>query len=316
MKYFVFTLVLFVSSFTISQEKFSQEISFITDNDLYVSAVRDRYYSSGIFLAYRYLSDKRNQSLEKRIIEMKLGQEMYTPYVAVVSNINNHDRPFAGYLYGSFGISRVYKKPQILNTSIQIGVIGSNSYAEELQEFIHDIYGFKKAVGWEYQIKNAFALNFNTEYLKTILKTEKNNFDITWTNNLNIGTVYTNISTAFNARIGLKPLQKLSNSIAFNTSLNNEKTNSFREVESFFYIKPMLRYAIYDATLQGSFLNKTSVVTKELVPLVFDVELGLKFTANRFNFGYTFKYNTSKSKDLRYTYGHKYGSIIINYLLR
>ena len=241
---------------------------------------------------------------------------MYTPYKAVVSNISEHDRPFAGYLFGSFGINRVYKKPQILNTSIQIGVIGSNSYAEELQEFIHNIYGFKKAVGWEYQIKDAFALNFNAEFLKTVLKMEKNNFDITWTNKLNFGTVYTNMATGFNARIGLKPLQKLSNSIAFNTSLNNEQNNSFREVESFFYIKPMLRYALYDATLQGSFLNDTSLVTKELVPLVFDIELGLKFTANRFNFGYAFNYNTNKSQGLRYTYGNKYGRIIINYLLR
>jgi hypothetical protein len=316
MKYFIFTLLLFVSSITISQEKFSQEISFITDNDLYVSTVRDRYYTSGIFLAYRYLSNNKNESLEKRILEWKLGHEMYTPNKAVVYTISEHDRPFAGYLYGIFGISRVYKKPQILNTSIQIGVIGSNSYAEELQEFIHDIYGFKKAIGWEYQIENAFALNIKTEYLKTILNTEKNLFDITWTNSLNIGTVYTNISTGFNARIGFKPLQKISNSIAFNTSLNNEQNNSFREIESFLYIKPTLRYAVYDATLQGSFLNNTSLVTKELVPLVFDVELGLKFTANRFNFGYAFIYNTNKSKDLKYTYGHKYGRITINYLLR
>ena len=316
MKYIVFILVLFVSSITISQEKFSQEISFITDNDLYVSTVRDRYYTSGIFLAYRYLSNNKNKSLEKRILEWKLGQEMYTPYKAVVTNINEHDRPFAGYLYGSFGINRIYKKSQILNTSIQIGVIGSNSYAEELQEFIHDIYGFNKAIGWEYQIKNAVALNFNAEYLKTILKTEKNNFDITWINNLNLGTVYTNMSTGFYARIGLKPLQKLSNSIAFNTSLNNEQNNSFRELESFLYIKPMLRYALYDATLQGSFLNNTSLITKDLVPLVFDVEIGLRFTANRFNFGYAFIYNTSKSKDLRYTYGHNYGRITINYLIR
>ncbi|WP_410477238.1 lipid A-modifier LpxR family protein [Polaribacter sp. Hel1_85] len=60
MKYFTLTLLIFVSTYTISQEKFSKEISLITDNDLYVSTVRDRYYSSGIFLAYRYLSEKKN----------------------------------------------------------------------------------------------------------------------------------------------------------------------------------------------------------------------------------------------------------------
>ena len=316
MKKFIFILVLFVSSFSISQEKFSQEISFVTDNDLYVSTFRDRYYTSGIFLAYRYLSNNKNKAIEKRIIEWKLNHEMYTPYKAVVNNVLKHDRPFAGYLYGSFGINRVYKNKQILNTTIQIGTLGSNSFAEELQEFIHDIYGFEKAVGWDYQIKNAFALNLNAEYLKALIKNETKSFDVTWVNQLNLGTIYTNISSGFYARIGFKPLQNLTNSIAFNTNLNNEQTSSFRKAESFFYMKPMLRYAIYDATLQGSFLNKNSLVTKELIPIVFDVELGVNFTLNRLNFGYAFIYNTNKSKDLRYNYGHKYGRVSINYLLR
>lgn len=316
MKYFILSLVLFISSFTISQEKFSKEISLITDNDLYVSTSRDRYYTSGVFLKYRYLSDKKNASIEKRILEWQIGQEMYTPFKATVDDFSKQDRPFAGYLYGGFGIKNIYKNDQILNTAVQIGVIGSGSYAEELQEFIHDIYGFKKAVGWEYQIKNAFALNFNAEYLKTVLKVKQNNLDVTWVNNLNLGTIYTNISTGFYSRIGFKPLQKLANSIAFNTNLNNKQTNYSREIESFFYVKPMLRYALYDATLQGSIFNDTSPITKRLMPLVFDIELGLKFTVNRLNLGYTFNYNTSKSKDLRYNYGHKYGSIIVSYLLR
>ncbi|PQJ73571.1 lipid A deacylase LpxR family protein [Polaribacter butkevichii] len=316
MKNFLFILALFASSLIIAQEKFSKEISFRTDNDLYVSATRDRYYTSGVFLEYRYLSSKKNEFLEKRIFEWKIGHEMYTPYKATVENMNEHDRPFAGYLYGGFKIQRVYKSNQIFNTSAQIGVIGADSYAEELQEFIHDIYGFKKAVGWQYQIKNAFALNFNAEYLKTLATTNDNNLDITWVNTLNAGTVYTNIASGFYSRIGLKPLQNLTNSIAFNTNLNDDKTSNYREIESFFFVKPMLRYAFYDATLQGSFLNKTSPITKNIMPFVFDIEVGLKFTANRFNFGYSFNYNTSKSKDLRFTYGHRYGSVIINYLLR
>jgi hypothetical protein len=316
MKYFILSLVVFISSYSFAQEKFSKEISLITDNDLYVSAVRDRYYTSGIFLSYSYLSKNKKESLDKQILEWKINQEMYTPFKATVQNVNNHDRPFAGYLYGSFGIKRVYKNNQIFNTTAQVGVIGTNSYAEELQELIHNIYGFTEAVGWEYQIKNAFALNFNAEYLKTIVKNQNKNFDITWTNNVNLGSVYTNISTGVYSRIGLKPLQNLANSIAFDTNLNNQQSNYFREVESFFYIKPMLRYAAYDATLQGSFFNKTSLITNDITPIVFDLELGLKFTANRFNFGYSFNYNTSKSKDLRFTNGHRYGSIAINYLLK
>ena len=313
MKKFLPAFFLLISFYSNSQEKFSNEISFITDNDLYISTVRDRYYTSGIFLSFRQLKDNKNNAFVKKIYEWKIGQEMYTPYKSTVVSINKHDRPFAGYLYGGFSINR-FAKTHIFNTSIQLGVIGPNSYAEELQEFIHDIYGFKKAIGWEHQIKSAFALNFNAEYLKPLLNAENNHFDITWFNSLNFGTVYTNAASGFYSRIGFIKLQNQTNTIAFNSNLNNNKTNSYRVKESFLYFKTMLRYALYDATLQGSFLNKKSPVTKELVPLVFDLELGLKFTINQFSFGYIFNYNTSKSKELRYNYGNKYGSIAINYL--
>lgn len=316
MKYFLFVFASFTYAFIQSQEKFSKEISISSDNDLYVTKKNDRYYSSGVFLSYRYLSKNKNTSLEKRILHWQIGHKIYTPYKSVVTSISKHDRPFAGYLYGNFDISRIYKNEQILNTAIQVGFIGTNSFAKELQSFIHDIYGFQQAVGWKYQIKNAFALNFGVESLKTILRTKKKYFDITWENNLNVGSVFTNIATGCYSRIGLRPLQNITNSIAFNTNLNNEQTNSFRETESFIYLKTMLRYAFYDATLQGSFLNKKSLITKELIPLVFEVELGIKFTFSRLNFGYVINYNTGRSKNLVYNSGHKYGRIAMSYLLR
>jgi hypothetical protein len=299
----------------IAQHKFSKEISFTTDNDLYVSVDRDRYYTSGVFLHYRYLANHKNINLEKKIFDWQIGHEMFTPNKSIVQTIEEHDRPFASYLYGSFSVKNVYKSNEILNYTLQAGVIGPNAYGKELQDFIHGIYGFKKGIGWQYQIKNAFALNFDVDYIRFLGKNDGNTIDASWVNTAKLGTVYTNISSGLYLRFGLKSLEGIINSIAFNTNLNNDTTTSTRAIESFFFVKPTLRYAFYDATLQGSFLNRTSLVTKELVPLVFNVEIGLKFTANRFNFGYTFNYNTSKSEGLRYTYGNKYGTININYLL-
>ncbi|WP_435416547.1 lipid A deacylase LpxR family protein [Polaribacter aestuariivivens] len=312
--------ILFIFLFTalnlLSQDKFSKEISFITDNDLYTSLKNDRYYTNGMFLSFRYLSKKKKENLEKQILEWSIGHEMYTPYKAIVLSVNDHDRPFAGYLYGSFGFNNVYKNNQNLKITGQLGVIGSNAYGKELQDFIHDIYGFRKAIGWQYQIKNALALNFGVTYNKQLLKTSSKAFDVSWINNANVGTVYTNITTGFMARIGFEPLQSIANSIAFKTNINNENTRFFREIESFIFIKPSVRYAVYDATLQGSFLNKNSEVTNELVPIVFDLEIGFKFTSNRFHWGYTINYNTNKSKGLRFDNGQKYGSISVSYLLR
>ena len=314
-KLIVFSLF-FICFTNYSQNNFSKEINFITDNDLYISKTKDRYYTSGIFLKYRYLSKTKNKNLVKRILEWEIGQEMYTPLKSIVLNISEHDRPFAGYLYGGFGINRIYKNNTILNTNVRFGFIGPNSFAKETQKFIHDIYGFRDAVGWKHQIKSAIALNFNTEYYKFLVNDKTNFYDISWINTAKVGTIYTNISTGFLGRIGFKPLQSIVNSIAFNTNLNNDSTNFTREIESFIYIKPIVRYALYDATLQGSFLNKGSDVTKELIPFVFHLEVGFKFTVNRFHFGYSYQYHTNKSKGLRHDNGNAYGTIGINYMLR
>ena len=308
-------LFLFCAFSLYSQKKFSKEISFITENDLYTSTYNDRYYTNGMFLSFKYVSKEKNENLEKKIFAWEIGHEMYTPNKASTLYIKNHDRPFAGYLYSSFSIHRIYKNNQSFKTTLQLGVIGSYAFSKELQNFIHGIYGFTKAVGWKHQIKNALALNFNAAYNKFLVKDTSNLYDISWINSGKIGTVFTNITSGFLARAGFKPLQSLANSIAYNTAINAENTSYFSAVESFIFIKPSIRYAIYDATLQGSFLNTNSEVTSELVPLVFNLEIGFKFTANRFNFGYTINYNTNKSKNLLFDNGHKYGAINLNYLL-
>lgn len=315
MKFTTSFFFLFCSLWMFSQQKFSREISFVNDNDLYVSIVKDRYYTNGMFLSYRYLANSERGNLEKRIFQWQIGHKMFTPYKAIVTSKADHDRAFAAYLYGGFGFTNVYKTNKIFSTSIEVGVIGENAFGKELQNFIHDIYGFRRATGWEYQIKNALGINFNSSYDAFLLKNPSGLYDLTWVNSANIGTVFTDISTGIYGRIGFKPLQKLANSIAFKTNLNNKNTNDVREIESFLFIKPTVRAALYDATIQGSFLNLGSEVTSILMPLVFQLEVGFKFTANRFHFAYVYNYNTSKSEGLRFENGNKFGTISVNYLM-
>ena len=299
-----------------SQKKFSKEFHFISDNDLYTSTFDDRYYTSGLFLSFSYLSKEKKEAIEKVIFEWSIGHQMYTPHKVVIKNRYQQDRPFAGYLFGSFGTHRVYNNNSSFKTSLQLGVLGSYAFSEELQGLIHDLYGFKRAQGWEYQIKNALAVNINTEFNKFIVKDQTNHFDLSWINAGKIGTVFTSISSGFLARIGFKPLQPLANSIAYQTNINNKNTSYFRAIESFIFIKPSIRYAFYDATLQGSFLNTSSPITRELVPFIFDIAIGFQCTTNQFNLGYTYNYNSNKSKELRFDDGHSYGSIQLSYVLK
>lgn len=315
MKYITCLLLILMSFslFSQDQEKFSKEISFVNDNDLFVSAYSDRYYTNGMFLTYRTLA--KSKKLEKKFFEFQIGHYMYTPHRAVVTSVLEHDRPFASYLYGSFGINRVFKNKSLLNTSIQVGVIGPSAYGAEIQDFIHKIYGFEEAVGWQYQISDALGLNLNTTYIKHLSTSKSKIVDVYWANKVRLGSVFTDFSTGIYTRVGFNALQSIFNSIGFNTSLNDDNTSFVRKVESFIYLKPMLRYVAYDATIEGSFLNDSSPFTKPINNLLFDLELGIKFTANRFHFGYAIHYYTKKSKELRYN-GHGYGTISINYLIR
>lgn len=310
----ILLIFLCFSASSIAQQKLAKEFSFINDNDLFVSRKKDRYYTNGIYLTFRHLTKNENSKLEKKIFEWQLGHLMFTPQKPTVIDISEHDRPFASYLYGSFGIKKVYKTPQILKAEIQLGMIGPAALGENLQNFIHDIYGFKRPTGWKYQIRNAIGVNLNGHYTKNITRDKLNRNDINFISSLRIGTVFTDASAGVHGRIGFKALEPITNSVAFNTSLNNNKTSGVRGIESMFYYKGVLTYALYDATIQGSFLNTSSPITYTINPLRFDFEMGLLFTANRVNFGYAYHFYSDKMKNLKFAKGNSYGSIRINFL--
>ena len=311
MKKLIFLLfaISFLQAF--SQKKYAKEFSFINDNDLYISTTQDRYYTNGMFFSYRYLANNSNERVAKKMYQFQLGHHMYTPFKATVDLKGEHDRPFAGYLYGSFGVDYFFKNNDVLKISAQIGVIGPNALGWEMQDIVHDIYGFKKAIGWKYQITNAFALNIDATYVKPIYNT--NYVDVHWYNNVKLGTVFTDATTGLYARVGFIPLQKLVNSIAFGGNLNNNKTSFNNEVEVFFYAKPTISFVGYDATIQGSFLNDNSPVTYGIKHFQYAGEFGIRFTANRFNFGYAVHFHSKKLESVRVPNTNFYGSIQLNY---
>ncbi|CAL2104316.1 putative enzyme [Tenacibaculum sp. 190130A14a] len=306
--------IILLSAHTIfAQKQFSKEFSFLNDNDLYVSVKRDRYYTNGMFLSYRYLSGTSSDKVKKKIYEFQIGQEMYTPFKATVDLKGDHDRPFAAHLFGSFGIHRFYQNNSALKTSLQLGIIGPEALGRDLQDFIHDIYGYKKAIGWNYQIASAISINLNASYLKQISSNQAKTLDLTWSNRLRVGTVYTDASTGLYGRIGLKPLQDLVNTIAFNSNLNNSNSKTTNVSEIFFFINPMIHYTLYDATIQGSFLNNNSPITFDINPFKFTTQIGLQFTLNRFNLGYFINYHTKKLKSIQVPGSNVYGTVLINY---
>jgi hypothetical protein len=312
MRFYLFLFCCCISTSLFSQQKLAKEFSFVTDNDLYASKEKDQYYSNGIFLTYRYLASDFKK-FTKKIYEIEVGHEMYSPFRSTVVSPDLHDRPFAAHLYGSFGVIRTYESEKIFKTRVLVGTIGENALGMELQEFIHDIYNFRSPVGWRYQIQNVFALNVDAWYIDALGMSDSEHADINFVAKARIGTVFNEVSAGFKGRIGFKKLQPLDNSIAFNTNLNNDKTSYGRGIESFIYYESTLTAVAYDATIQGSLFNDNSPITFTPNRVRLDFEIGYRFTAKRWNFGYAFHYHSNKLPNLRRNGGHYYGRLFFGY---
>ncbi|GGH03635.1 hypothetical protein GCM10011416_23300 [Polaribacter pacificus] len=310
MKYLVFIFLLLSTSWVYSQKNYSKSISLVTDNDLYTSTYRDRYYSNGLFVKFQYLGTTEANQIEKKIHSFEIGHLMYTPYKSTLIFPSSHDRPFAGVLFAQYGNHRYYKNEHIFSSQVQLGILGPSSKAKELQNYIHSIYGFPEAVGWKYQIKEALVLNLNLSYVHFLSRNSAGNFDISSYSKANLGTLFTDISTGLYLRFGFKSLQKNYETIGFQSNISKHKQ---KVKESFIFVKPMLGYYAYDATVSGSFLNDESPITFNTVPFQFSLAIGYRYAAKRFDYGYTYHLYTKKADNTKIDPTNNYGSIFIGY---
>ncbi|MEN9909274.1 MAG: hypothetical protein RLZZ540_2423 [Bacteroidota bacterium] len=309
---FIYFLLLF--SGTLSSQNSSVEIGVVTENDLYTSSKNDQYYTNGLEIFYRYLSKKNKSHLVKKINQIRLGQYMYSPRSIYKNQEEMFDRPFAGYLFGEFGNANFYTNQAVLKKYVQIGYVGPNSFADEVQSGTHRLFHYTAFEEWDYQIKNTLAIQIYALFAKPLFGGIKSNrIDFQWQSEAKLGTVFTSLSTGFVTRIGINKLVSLSDSNFYGASLST----ATRPVASefYFYMAPSFNYQIYDATIQGSLFNDNSPVTFDIRPFRFNGEAGLKYRTNNLNLSYAFVYRGKELKSDR-NMGFFYGSIGISYIFR
>jgi hypothetical protein len=153
------------------------------ENDLFVGT--DQYYTSGFKLSWSsrdleqfsdspyanpllplfdilpYINEK---SYQKNLV-LALGQNIYTPVDTDAYALIEDDRPYAGWLYLSVGV--VWKDEVVRNSLVlDIGVIGSWSYAEQTQRLIHDLRDLDHPNGWDNQLNDevGFTLAYERKW--------------------------------------------------------------------------------------------------------------------------------------------------------
>jgi hypothetical protein len=306
-----FACVFLYCQLLFSQNKTPFEIGFVLENDSFTSTINDKYYTNGMELFYRHLSNKSTDEV-KKIISFKVGQYIYNPKWVKSDLIEDHNRPYAGYLFAEIGINRFYKNENVWITNFQIGVVGPLSQAQDFQEIIHATFGFGKIYGWQHQIGNTLGLQYNTVFSKKIApKFSSEKIDFHFQSKLDLGTVSTAITVGSLMRISLyKALFSIQNSNFYSASLQKEKN---KKTECYLFLLPKINCQVYDATIQGGFFENNSPLVFKINPFRFKAETGIKFRYNNWNASYSFLYTTNEIKNST-TAGFYYGSVATSYL--
>lgn len=154
-------------------------LSFYLENDTFGST--DENYTNGAFIGYTSPGSKHYSEYAgglggffdnlgwigggeyTRHVAVGIGQQMYTPVDVQNPSLVVGQRPYAGWLYGSFGL--IWQTPKVKNSLIlNLGVVGPWSYAEETQRYVHERLGQRYPQGWDNQLGNEIGINLAYEH--------------------------------------------------------------------------------------------------------------------------------------------------------
>lgn len=267
----------------------SQSISIKNENDVYLLLGKDRYYSNGIFINYYWVPQAYDSETAevKKIIDLGLKQQMWTPQSLLLSSFNEFDRPYAGLLLAQINISEFKRKDRRLSYGLELGTSGKASGNQAFQEFYHKTFGFFEPRGWEYQIPNAFVFNLKADYMRQFKFSES--ADLISTSQVKLGTGFTNALQRVDLRLG--QLRSLSTSSFANSFLGKDAHLTTKN--NFIFFGYGLEFVLYNITLEGP-MNQEAMHTEEVAPWVHHFRMGYVGNTNKTTVKLTFNWLSSE----------------------
>ena len=321
MKYKLFCFIICFTSWCGAQaQSHSNEIGIQSDNDSYLAQGSDRYYTDGIFIYFRHALDiKGSPKLQNKVLGFEMGQKIFNPQTGSINyeGVDDPrfiDRPFAAYLYAGSTLNLLYKNESNLKLGAQIGIVGPSALGKEVQDYVHDNFGFYHPSGWEYQVDNNFEINLSAEYNK--LLTRGSWIDVSLASYVNLGNGFSGAGVGPLVRLG--DFNQLFNSVSTQStaikSANHVATLNSHEL--FFYYKPQFNLVAYDATVQGSLFGSRSQYSNEITldpnRFVFSNQLGVAYSGKRFVIDAAAIIRTREVKQMVHS-SHQWGSVTVMY---
>lgn len=319
MRLIIFCLLLCALCTTgVNAQTHSNEIGLQSDNDSYLLQGSDRYYTDGIFIYFRHALDiKGNSSLQNKVLGFEAGQKIFNPqsgsiYFDGMDQTKYIDRPFAAYLYVGSTLNLLFKNESNLKLGAQLGVVGPDAEGREVQDFVHDNFGFYHPSGWEYQVDNNLQLNLSAEYNRLLARASW--ADVSLTSYLDLGNGFSGLGIGPLFRLG--DFNQLFNSVSTqSTATKPGQAASLHNHELFFYYKPQFNYVAYDATIQGGLFTghdaNSMEITLDPEKIVFSNQLGVAYAGKRIVLDAAAIFHTKDVKQM--LQAHQWGSVTLLY---
>lgn len=307
-------------------------VTFYLENDFFGG--NDQHYTNGAKLSWLspdYSSwgqdGWREKTLEalplvnapatQKNFGVALGQNMYTP-----ENTGRHvpdpiDRPYAGWSYLEFSlISRTQRVMDVI--SVQVGVVGRHSYAQETQQLVHGWINSHQPRGWAFQLKDEVGVNVITERRwRLFARSFDDTFGVDVVPHLGVslGNVQTFANTGLTARFGLNlpndfGVELLSGGAITNSPLNDRdpRVGSHHRRSLFVFGGVDGRAVARDIFLDGNTWEDSPSVEKER--LVGDSYWGVGLVLSKWQITYTYVVRSKEFKAQRDV--SQFGSITLS----
>lgn len=292
--------LLFASVALLAQSDYKvQEASIANENDVYTFRNQDKYYSNGLLFHYRFVPERgkwlsSKSTNTKFIVDFELIHKFFTPQDIRFEDIDEYERPYAGWLNTGVSFSRFSSPSVRWMYGIELGVVGGASGGEALQSWYHNAVGFPRPRGWEYQIPNEAFVNLKAAFDKQFMLAPKT-FDIVSSTELKVGTATTNVMQRLDFRLG--KLFNL-NSSDFKNALIGKGRSAF-ENRAYFFAGYGIQYVLHDITIQGSLWNDNAPHTEDIVPWVRHLRVGWAVSSRNATFKMTYNWLSPEVKNAR-----------------
>jgi len=254
----------------------------------------DRGFTHGFRFSW-YSNDKYNNKPDFRsFLSLSIGQNIYTPDDIGQLQLNEQDRPYAGYLYLGIGLHR--KNSHWQDTfEFDLGVVGPHSYAEQVQKAAHFLFSHQIPSGWENQLKDEIAVQMIYERkVKLYQAGEKEGFGFEIIPHFGggLGNVYIYANIGYQIRLGWKLPDDFGMGPFRPGGDCNINSRGRKDIGMHVFFAFDGQAVARNIFLDGNtFLDSHSVEKK---PLTTNILTGLSLTAGGFNLSLTYVFWTKK----------------------